>query len=35
MCDGSVSGVEFEVDAEVYRRMGARADAGVTKIAPR
>jgi prepilin-type N-terminal cleavage/methylation domain-containing protein len=35
MCDGSVSGVEFEVDAEIYRRLGARADAGVTKIAPR
>lgn len=35
MCDGSVSGVGFDVDAEVFRRMGARNDDSVTKIAPR
>ncbi|WP_425400262.1 DUF1559 domain-containing protein [Aeoliella sp.] len=35
MCDGSVSGVEFDVDPEVFRQMGARNDDGVAKIAPR
>jgi hypothetical protein len=31
-CDGSVQGVNFDVDPEAYRRMGARNDEGVTKI---
>jgi len=35
MCDGSVVSVGFDVDPETYRRMGARNDDGVTKIAPR
>ncbi|MCO6044190.1 DUF1559 domain-containing protein [Aeoliella sp. ICT_H6.2] len=35
MCDGSVTGVEFDVDPEVYRRMGARNDDGQPKIATR
>jgi hypothetical protein len=35
MCDGSVTGVAFDVEAEVFRRMGARNDGDVTKIAPR
>ncbi len=35
MCDGSVAGVGLDVDAEAFRRMGARNDDDVTKIAPR
>ncbi len=35
MCDGSVQGVSFDVDPETYRRMGARADGGTNKLAPR
>ncbi len=35
MCDGSVSGVEFDVAPEVFRQMGARNDEGAIKIAPR
>ena len=31
MCDGSVSQVEFDVDPEVFRQMGARNDEGVRK----
>lgn len=31
-CDGSVQGVNFDVDPEAYRRMGSRNDEGVTKI---
>jgi prepilin-type N-terminal cleavage/methylation domain-containing protein len=33
-CDGSVTGVGFDVDAEVYRQMGARNDGGIKKISP-
>jgi hypothetical protein len=35
MCDGSATGVGLDVEAEVFRRMGARNDGDVTKIAPR
>lgn len=35
MCDGSVSGVAYDIDPETYRRMGARNDGGETKVAPR
>jgi prepilin-type N-terminal cleavage/methylation domain-containing protein len=34
-CDGSVQGVNFDVDPEAYRRMGSRNDGGVNKLAPR
>lgn len=32
MCDGSVSLVPFDIDAEVFRQMGSRNDEGVAKI---
>ena len=31
MCDGSVTGVEFDVDAETFRQMGVRNDGGEVK----
>jgi prepilin-type N-terminal cleavage/methylation domain-containing protein len=34
-CDGSVTSVGFDVDAEVFRQMGARNDGGVPKVAIR
>jgi prepilin-type N-terminal cleavage/methylation domain-containing protein len=34
-CDGSVTGVGFDVDAEVFRQMGVRNDGGVPKVAIR
>lgn len=33
MCDGSVDGVSFDIDAETFRQMGARNDGGTTKEA--
>ena len=32
MCDGSVTSVEFDIDPEVYRQMGARNDDGQDKV---
>lgn len=32
MCDGSVTLVTFDVDAETYRQMGDRGDGGVKKV---
>jgi prepilin-type N-terminal cleavage/methylation domain-containing protein len=32
LCDGSVNVVDYEVDPEVFRQMGARGDNGVTKV---
>jgi prepilin-type N-terminal cleavage/methylation domain-containing protein len=35
MCDGSVSLVQYDVDPEVFRQMGHRADGGEVKITTR
>ncbi|QDU58940.1 DUF1559 family PulG-like putative transporter [Aeoliella mucimassa] len=35
MCDGSVTVVNFDVDAEMFRQMGDRADGGTIKVIER